>query len=186
VTSPASRLEPGSMMHTVLLGAPVGDRIRTWDEEGPRDWLVDHPETLAVLLGRGQVSRTEVEPSRFREAGLLAADEGVLLLPPRFADKGSVEPAAFRVRAAGSLDMPKLPTGRGSGTVSMRSRSRRRFEASSSLSSAAVGHTAPTPTRSSCVTVLEGSGSRCWRRRPHLSGTCRRGCHPRRIPGDTR
>jgi hypothetical protein len=103
------------MMHTVLLGAPVGDRIRTWDEEGPRDWLVDHPETLAVLLGRGQVSRTEVEPSRFREAGLLAADEGVLLLPARFADKGSVESAAFRVRAAESLDDAEAPDWAGFG-----------------------------------------------------------------------
>jgi hypothetical protein len=75
-------LEPGEQLETAMLSPVVDGHVRTWTVQGERVWRAVAPDLLAGALGRGFVARTEVEPGRFREVGMLS-ESGSLLLPSR-------------------------------------------------------------------------------------------------------
>jgi hypothetical protein len=75
---------------SVELSPVTGGLLRTWSDAGSQLWQVWGGDVLAERMGRGQLARTEVEPHRFREVGLLeqpsgttSDDTGRLLLPAR-------------------------------------------------------------------------------------------------------
>jgi hypothetical protein len=82
-------LAPGTRLDTVQVGPPIGGLIAIWRERDRSLWRVDDPEQLASDLGHGRVSRTLVEPNRFREVGLFADDPGVLVLTGRVPEASS-------------------------------------------------------------------------------------------------
>ena len=91
------------MAVSVELSPVVGGLLRTWADTGSRLWQVWGGDVLQESLGRGHLARTEVEPRRFREVGLLedsaaSAPPGMgrLLLPARW-QSGSA--------AASSIDL---------------------------------------------------------------------------------
>lgn len=72
-----------------------GGLLRTWSSTGSQLWQVWDGEVLEDAVGRGRLARTEVEPGRFREVGLLeqlseaaGAGSGRLLLPARWQSGG--------------------------------------------------------------------------------------------------
>ena len=92
-------LRAGSVMSTVMVSPVVAGCVRTWgDDDGSLLWQVDDPVGLSALFGRGLTARSEVEPGRLREVGLLDSDSGALLVPKRFTVGGEVESTAFSVR----------------------------------------------------------------------------------------
>jgi hypothetical protein len=76
---------------SVELSPVAGGLLRTWSDAGSQLWQVWGGDVLADMMGRGQLARTEVEPRRFREVGLLeqpsestSGGTGRLLLPARW------------------------------------------------------------------------------------------------------
>lgn len=76
---------------SVELSPLAGGLLRTWTDSGSQLWQVWDGEVLEDTLGRGVLARTEVEPRRYREIGLLeqhsdaaAVATGRLLLPARW------------------------------------------------------------------------------------------------------
>jgi len=86
-------IAPGSRAKTVQLGPALTGILATWDEGGRSLWAIDEMPALTDRLGRGMVARTQTEPRRFREVGLLVRDAGTLLLPdrPRAGDGQAIE-----------------------------------------------------------------------------------------------
>lgn len=99
-TGSVSGLKAGSVMETAMLGPVVAGHLRTWVGATSQLWRVDDPTGLAALLGRGLTSRTEVEPGRYREVGLLDSTSGSLLVPKRFTVGGEVETTGFALTRA--------------------------------------------------------------------------------------
>jgi hypothetical protein len=76
---------------SVELSPVTGGLLRTWSDGGSQLWQVWGGDGLAEMMGRGQLARTEVEPDRYREVGLLeqpsdttSEGTGRLLLPARW------------------------------------------------------------------------------------------------------
>jgi len=83
-------LEPGSRLDTRVVGPPIGGVLALWDEANERTlWQVARPAELAALLGRGLVTRTAVEPGRYREACAFDPGSGTLLVTDRIVDPSS-------------------------------------------------------------------------------------------------
>lgn len=78
----------GDVLHTVLVGYPVGGVITLWHDDGSATyWLVDHPDIVIAQLGLGVTARAEVGSNRYREAGLFNPEATVLMLPSRYGDE---------------------------------------------------------------------------------------------------
>jgi hypothetical protein len=94
-------MQPGGVVETVMVGPPIGGCVRLWDAENRHSlWTVDEPERMASELGRGRISRTGVEPSRFREVGLLDPDAATLLLPARTRRNDRDDPRRIELRGS--------------------------------------------------------------------------------------
>jgi hypothetical protein len=88
-----SRLEEEGLMSIVVsveLSPVTGGLLRTWTDTASQLWQVSGG-ALEDSMGRGQLARTEVEPRRYREIGLLEkpsdsalSSSGRLLLPARW------------------------------------------------------------------------------------------------------
>ena len=90
-----------SVVASVELSPAVDGLVRTWGDGASQLWQVDDAAALEAAIARGRLARTEVEPRRFREVGLLErptapGGEGRLLLPAR------LRPDAPPVAATGS------------------------------------------------------------------------------------
>ncbi|MFC9787426.1 hypothetical protein [Rhodococcus sp. NPDC127528] len=90
-------LAVGATLTTAMISPVAGGLVRTWTETDSALWAVDDPAGLTGLLGRGLVARTAVPDNRFREAVLLDAAAGTLVVQNRFADGREVEARAFRL-----------------------------------------------------------------------------------------
>ncbi|MFE3290764.1 hypothetical protein [Rhodococcus sp. NPDC059234] len=90
-------LEVGTTLTTAMISPVAGGLVRTWTETASALWAVDDPAGLADLLGRGLIARTAVPDNRFREAVLLDAVAGTLLVQNRFADGGESDARVFRL-----------------------------------------------------------------------------------------
>lgn len=60
-----------SVVVSVELSPVTGGLLRTWTDTGSRLWQVWGGDVLEESMGRGRLARTEVEPQRYREVGLL-------------------------------------------------------------------------------------------------------------------
>ena len=85
---------------SVELSPVAGGLLRTWTGTGPQLWQVWGGDALEDALGRGLLARTEVEPGRYREIGLLEepvdagpTSTGRLLLPARWQPGRSESPS---------------------------------------------------------------------------------------------
>jgi hypothetical protein len=85
-----------ALVVSVELSPVSGGLLRTWSDESSQLWQVWGGDVLAEMMGRGQLARTEVEPRRFREVGLLekpsdttSKGTGRLLLPARWQPSGA-------------------------------------------------------------------------------------------------
>lgn len=73
---------PGDHLATAMLSPPVLGAVRTWNGASVL-WLLPPGRELDWSdIGRGALARTEVEPGRYREVGLLS-DRGALVLLDR-------------------------------------------------------------------------------------------------------
>ena len=88
-----------TVLVSVELSPVTGGLLRTWSDTGSQLWQVWGGQGLAEVMGRGQLARTEVEPNRFREVGLLeqpsdaaAGGTGRLLLPVRWQPSPTDDP----------------------------------------------------------------------------------------------
>ncbi len=87
-------------MHTVLVGLPLGGHLSLWHGDGRVSyWRVIDSTPLRDRLGHGTVARSEVVPRRFREAGMLNAENATLFLPDRYRGDGD-QVGATAVRLA--------------------------------------------------------------------------------------
>ena len=89
-----------SAVVSVELSPVAGGLLRTWTGTGSQLWQVWGDDILEDTVGRGLLARTEVEPGRYREIGLLEepADAGPtstgrLLLPARWQAGRSESPS---------------------------------------------------------------------------------------------
>lgn len=80
-----------STVVSVELSPLAGGLLRTWTATGSQLWQVWDGDALEDAVGRGRLARSEVEPGRFREVGLLEhtseaspAGSGRMLLPSRW------------------------------------------------------------------------------------------------------
>jgi hypothetical protein len=80
--------EAGDVLHTVLVGLPIGDYLPLWQESGVTFWRMADPAAVRARLGSGTESRTEIDSRRFREAAMLSQDRGTLFLMDRHRDDG--------------------------------------------------------------------------------------------------
>lgn len=108
----------GASGEAVTLGPCLGGLVQTWDGKGePALWRCEDWQLLEQLQGKGLISRTlrdnppvEGRKPRYREAGILFADEGLLLVQNRFptshkppeeqpeGENGQVEVEAWQIK----------------------------------------------------------------------------------------
>jgi hypothetical protein len=94
-------MQPGGVVQTVMVGPPIGGCVALWDGENRRSvWTVDEPVRMASELGHGRISRTGVEPSRFREVGLFDPHAATLLLPERTRRNDRDDPRRIELRGS--------------------------------------------------------------------------------------
>jgi hypothetical protein len=62
----------------------VGGFVRTWSEGGSQLWAVPDDTWLVEHQHRGVIARTSQEPGRYREAGVLYEQQGVLVIQSRY------------------------------------------------------------------------------------------------------
>lgn len=84
-----------STVVSVELSPLAGGLLRTWTATGSQLWQVWDGGALEDAVGRGRLARSEVEPGRFREVGLLEQSSqaspagcGRMLLPARWQSGG--------------------------------------------------------------------------------------------------
>ncbi len=78
-------LKPGDIGESAMLSLCAGGLLRTWTDSGPpRLWSVVESDQLRGIQGTGVIGRTLREERRFREAALLYAETGVLMVLTRF------------------------------------------------------------------------------------------------------
>jgi hypothetical protein len=75
--------EPGDVMHTVLMGLPIGGILPLWHEDSITFWRMPDPSGIRSRLGVGIESRTEIDNRRFREAALFAPGRNTLFMMDR-------------------------------------------------------------------------------------------------------
>ncbi len=80
---PQSPGGPGDVMHTVLIGLPIGGYLPLWHNDSVSYWRMTDPAGLRNRLGVGVESRAEIDNRRFREAALFAPDGNKLFLLDR-------------------------------------------------------------------------------------------------------
>jgi hypothetical protein len=73
----------GNVMHTVLIGLPIGGYLPLWHNESVSYWRMADPAGIRSRLGVGVESRAEIDNRRFREAALFAPDGNKLFLLDR-------------------------------------------------------------------------------------------------------
>ncbi len=76
-------VEGGDVMHTVLIGLPIGGYLPLWHENSVSYWRMSDPAGIRGRLGVGLESRTEIDNRRFREAALFTPDRNTLFLMDR-------------------------------------------------------------------------------------------------------
>lgn len=85
-THPSGPVATGDVMHTVLIGLPIGGYVPLWHNKSVSYWRMSDPNAVRSRLGVGIESRTEIDNQRFREAGMFSPDRNVLLLMNRYRD----------------------------------------------------------------------------------------------------
>lgn len=80
-TPPAS-----DVMHTVLVGLPIGGYLPLWQNSAITYWRMAEPDVVRDRLGVGLESRSEIDDRRFREAAMFSPDKHTLFLMDRFRD----------------------------------------------------------------------------------------------------
>ncbi|MFC7449424.1 hypothetical protein [Rhodococcus daqingensis] len=98
-------LEVGATLTTAMISPVSGGLVRTWTDSDSVLWSVDDPDGLSELLGRGLIARTSVPGERFREAVLLDAEAGTLLVQGRYPE--SAENISARVFRLGEPVRPE-------------------------------------------------------------------------------
>ncbi|HEY0509421.1 MAG TPA: hypothetical protein VGD12_15295 [Blastococcus sp.] len=84
----AAREAPvGDVMHTVLVGLPIGGYLPLWQSGTVEYWRMADPDAVRGRLGVGVESRSEIDGGRFREAAMLGPDQGTLFLMDRYRDE---------------------------------------------------------------------------------------------------
>ena len=83
----APPVSPGDVMHTVLVGLPIGGYLPLWQTNEITYWRMTDPDVVRDRLGVGLESRSEVDNQRFREAAMLSPDKHTLFLMDRFRDR---------------------------------------------------------------------------------------------------
>jgi hypothetical protein len=83
---------PGSRLHTVVAGIPVGGYLPFWlDNETAAYWRIDDPDALLGRLGHGSIGRSELEDDWRRECLLFDLDGKTLFMADRFkTDDGGI------------------------------------------------------------------------------------------------
>jgi hypothetical protein len=76
-------VEGGDVMHTVLIGLPIGGYLPLWHNESVSYWRMADPAGIRSRLAVGVESRTEIDNRRFREAALFTPDRNTLFLMDR-------------------------------------------------------------------------------------------------------
>lgn len=83
VSGPAVRV--GSSLEIVALGLPVAGYLPLWHHDGRvSHWRLDNPGRVLSRLGRGTVSRTEIDKRRFREVAAVDLASRTMLLMDRY------------------------------------------------------------------------------------------------------
>jgi hypothetical protein len=77
----------GGVMHTVLVGLPIGGYLPLWQNNAVSYWRMTDPDVVRGRLGVGVESRSEIDGLRFREAAMLEPDRHTLVLMDRYRDK---------------------------------------------------------------------------------------------------
>jgi len=78
--------EAGDVLHTVLVGLPIGAYLPLWQESGVTFWRMADPAAVRARLGSGMESRSEVDSRRFREAAMFSPERQTLFLMNRYRD----------------------------------------------------------------------------------------------------
>lgn len=80
----------GDVLHTVLVGVPIGDYLPLWQREGQEDtitfWRMSDPDAVRARLGTGVESRSAVDTGRYREAAMFSPERQMLFLMDRYRD----------------------------------------------------------------------------------------------------
>jgi hypothetical protein len=76
-------VEGGDVMHTVLIGLPIGGYLPLWHNDSVSYWRMTDPAGIRNRLAVGVESRTEIDNRRFREAALFTPDRNTLFLMDR-------------------------------------------------------------------------------------------------------
>jgi len=93
-------IQPGATLESVLMGPVLDGHLALWDGANrPTLWRTDDASSLAARLGRGGVARSEVEPGRFRESGLLDRTSSTLFVPDRYTREGGTHATSFPLHA---------------------------------------------------------------------------------------
>jgi hypothetical protein len=80
-------VEPGDVLHTVLVGLPLAGYLPLWQESGVTFWRMTDPEAVRGRLGAGVESRSEIDSRRFREAAMFSPARGTLFMMDRHRDE---------------------------------------------------------------------------------------------------
>ncbi len=87
---PVAPVAAGDVLHTVLVGVPIGDYLPLWQREGQEDtvtfWRMSDPDAVRARLGTGVESRSAVDTGRYREAAMFSPERQMLFLMDRFRD----------------------------------------------------------------------------------------------------
>jgi len=84
---PSGPVKAGGVMHTVLIGLPIGGFVPLWHNKSVSYWRMSDPDAVRARLGVGIESRTEIDNRRFREAGMFSPDRQTLFLMDRYRDE---------------------------------------------------------------------------------------------------
>lgn len=113
--SPTMEGRPVAVVVSVEFSPVTGGLLRTWSDDGSQLWQVWGGDGLAQMMGRGQLARTEVEPDRYREVGLLeqpsdttSEGTGRLLLPARWQPGREGSPMELEMAGEPSTCRPSL------------------------------------------------------------------------------
>ena len=84
--APEPPATPGDVLHTVLVGLPVGAYLPLWQESGVTFWRMTDPAKVRERLGAGTESRSEIDSRRYREAAMFSPERLTLFLMDRYRD----------------------------------------------------------------------------------------------------
>jgi hypothetical protein len=84
---PATPVQPGDVLRTVLVGLPLAGYLPLWEEDGVTFWRMKDPDAVRARLGAGVESRSEVDTRRYREAAMFSPSRGTLFMMDRVRDE---------------------------------------------------------------------------------------------------